>query len=187
MKRTTISALSMVALFLAGLSAEAAIRINGNQLVEGSATYQRDAGRLRISGPDSAVAIGPQKLVFNLGQAIISRGELPDSATNGDVAFTIGVGLGYDIANVAFDVFGACAVALSGDVNLTGAITSADIIYLVGFVFKGGAAPLPCEASGDVNCSGAVTSADIIYLVGHVFKGGPVPCDACTSSLAAGC
>jgi hypothetical protein len=50
----------------------------------------------------------------------------------------------------------------------------------VNFVFKGQAAPLPCEASGDVNCSGSVTSADIIFMVNHVFKGQAPPCDVCT-------
>ena len=75
-----------------------------------------------------------------------------------------------------------CLITLPGDVNVTGSVTSADIIYLVGFVFKGGVAPLPCEANGDVNCSGSVTSADIIYLVGFVFKGGTPPCDICTES-----
>jgi len=75
-----------------------------------------------------------------------------------------------------------CLITLPGDVNVTGSVTSADIIYLVGFVFKGGVAPLPCEANGDVNCSGSVTSADIIYLVGFVFKGGDPPCDICTES-----
>jgi len=80
-----------------------------------------------------------------------------------------------------------CPIELTGDVNVTSSITSADIIYLVGYVFKGAAAPLPCAASGDVNCSGSVTSADIIYLVGYVFKGGDPPCDACTSSLAGEC
>lgn len=72
-----------------------------------------------------------------------------------------------------------CLITLTGDINLSGTLTSADVIGLVNFVFKGGALPLPCEGSGDVNCSGAVTSADIIYMVNHVFKGGPAPCDAC--------
>jgi hypothetical protein len=73
-----------------------------------------------------------------------------------------------------------CPVAMTGDVNLTGEITSGDIIYMVNFVFKGGMEPLPCEASGDVNCDGAITAADIISLVNYVFKGGSVPCDVCT-------
>ena len=71
--------------------------------------------------------------------------------------------------------------------NLSGTITSADIIGLVNFVFKGGDPPLPCVAAGDVNCGGTVTSADIIALVNYVFKGGLAPCDACTSPLAAAC
>lgn len=72
-----------------------------------------------------------------------------------------------------------CPIVLTGDVNQSTTLTSADIIYLVGYVFKGAVDPLPCPASGDVNCSGAVTSADIIYLVAHVFKGGLAPCDVC--------
>jgi hypothetical protein len=80
-----------------------------------------------------------------------------------------------------------CSIVMTGDVNTNGSITSADIIGMVNFVFKGGAHPQPCDAAGDVNCSGSVTSADIIGLVNFVFKGGAPPCDACTSSLASSC
>jgi hypothetical protein len=73
-----------------------------------------------------------------------------------------------------------CLVGQTGDVTDDGSLTSADIIYMVNFVFKAGPAPLPCEAAGDVECSGTLTSADIIYLVNHIFKAGPVPCDVCT-------
>ena len=66
-----------------------------------------------------------------------------------------------------------------GDVNVSGAITSADIIYMVNHVFKGGPAPLPVPEAGDVNCSGTLTSADIIFLVNHVFKGDVGPCASC--------
>jgi hypothetical protein len=73
-----------------------------------------------------------------------------------------------------------CPIVLTGDVNNNGSISSADIIYLVNTVFKGGPAPVPCEAAGDVNCSGSLTSADIIFLVNFVFKSGAAPCDACS-------
>lgn len=63
-----------------------------------------------------------------------------------------------------------------GDANASGAISSADVIYLVNYVFKAGAEPLPVVAAGDVNCTGGITSSDIIYLVNFVFKGGPAPC-----------
>jgi hypothetical protein len=74
----------------------------------------------------------------------------------------------------------ACLVVLTGDVNVSGAITSADIILMVNHVFKGGPPPSPCSAAGDVNCSGSLTSSDIIGMVNFVFKGGAAPCDVCT-------
>lgn len=69
---------------------------------------------------------------------------------------------------------------LTGDTNTDGVLTAADIIYLVGYVFKGGPAPMPAAESGDVDCSHAVTSADIIRLVGYVFKNADPPCDRCS-------
>ncbi len=64
--------------------------------------------------------------------------------------------------------------------------TSADLIEIVNFVFKGGPTPYPIPAAGDVNCSGEVTSSDLIALVNYVFKGGAAPCDVeteCTINL----
>jgi hypothetical protein len=74
-----------------------------------------------------------------------------------------------------------CRVAMTGDVNINGARSTSDIIYLVNFIFKAGPAPLPCPATADVNCSGTIVSSDIIYLVNSVLKGGPPPCDICDS------
>jgi hypothetical protein len=69
---------------------------------------------------------------------------------------------------------------LAGDQNQDGVTTSADVIYLVNFVFKGGSTPQPCEAMGDMNCDGSITSSDVIYDVNFVFKGGPPPCNVGT-------
>jgi hypothetical protein len=68
---------------------------------------------------------------------------------------------------------------LTGDVNVDGSLTAADIIYLVNYAFKSGVAPQPIAAAGDVNCDGSVVAADIIYMVNHVFKSGQPPCDVC--------
>jgi hypothetical protein len=66
---------------------------------------------------------------------------------------------------------------LVGDANVSASINSADIIFLVNFIFKGGTAPGCSDArSGDVECSGSITSSDVIYLVNFVFKSGPAPC-----------
>lgn len=64
---------------------------------------------------------------------------------------------------------------MTGDVNADATITSADIVYLANYVFKGGPQPLVDYRAGDADCSGAVTSADLISLVNHVFKGGAAP------------
>ena len=75
-----------------------------------------------------------------------------------------------------------CFIDVDGDVNTSGSVTSADIIYLSGYVFRGQASPEPCAANGDVDCQGTVNSADIIYLVNFVFKGRTPPCDICAGS-----
>jgi len=72
-------------------------------------------------------------------------------------------------------------IAMTGDLNASGTLTSSDVILMVNYVFKGGAAPSPCPAVADCNCNGSVTSGDIITLVNHVFKGGAPPCNVCTA------
>jgi hypothetical protein len=67
------------------------------------------------------------------------------------------------------------ATTFAGDVNASGDVTAADIIYMVQHVFKSGPdAVVPGHA--DVNCDGVVKAADIIYLVNFAFKSGPAPC-----------
>ena len=79
-----------------------------------------------------------------------------------------------------------CPITSTGDVNSDGSHTSADIIYMVNYVFKGGATPVPCAMAADVNCTGSVTSADVIYMVNYVFKGAAPPCDACSIVCSGG-
>jgi len=73
-----------------------------------------------------------------------------------------------------------CGIPNTGDVNVSGTITAADVIYLNNYVFSSGPEPLPCVASGDVNCTGSINSSDIIYLNNYVSKSGSAPCDACS-------
>ena len=84
-----------------------------------------------------------------------------------------------DLAVTRMENLRSCLIKVDGDVNTSGSVTSADIVFLVGFIFTGHIGPRPCEAAGDVNCDGVVTSADIIYLVNFVFKGDIRPCDIC--------
>jgi len=73
-----------------------------------------------------------------------------------------------------------CAVLITGDVDTSGAVTSADVIKMVNHVFKSGPAPLPQAEAGDVDCSGTLTSGDIVKLVNYAFKSGAAPCNVCT-------
>jgi hypothetical protein len=66
----------------------------------------------------------------------------------------------------------------AGDVNSDGNVSASDIVFLIGYLFKGGAAPDPlCKA--DVNLDKQVSVSDIVYLVSFLFKGGPWPMDNC--------
>jgi len=73
----------------------------------------------------------------------------------------------------------ACPIAAPGDANADAIHTSADIIYMVNYVFKSGTAPAPCPAVADVNCDASVTSADVISMVNFVFKSADSPCNVC--------
>jgi hypothetical protein len=90
------------------------------------------------------------------------------------------------VYNRSIEFGGSCACPighhLAGDANGSGTISSADIIVLVNYVFKGGSQPVPCSAIADVNCTGADDAVDIIKLVNFVFKGGAPPCDVCDFS-----
>jgi hypothetical protein len=73
----------------------------------------------------------------------------------------------------------ACPTVLTGDVNADSDIGLLDVVYLINYVLRSGAEPVPNLDMGDVNCSGDITSADIIHLVYYLYKRGPIPCQAC--------
>ena len=72
---------------------------------------------------------------------------------------------------------GCCEVR--GDIDHSGGeapIDIADLVYLVDFMFLGGAEP-PCFDEGDVDASGSapIDIADLVYLVDYMFNSGPEP------------
>jgi hypothetical protein len=183
--------LTAVALIQTPSNLQGAMRINGNQVLSSAGAYGSLTAR-RSHREGSGAQMPPSGLIFQAGQAVVLRGSLAGAARSPSVATRareLGLGLSFDIAHVVYGEFvgGTCPIVQTGDVNLSGAITSADVITVVNFVFKGGASPMPCQAAADVDCSGAVTSSDIIRLVNFVFKGGIAPCDGCTSPLVTQC
>jgi hypothetical protein len=164
---------SAAALLLGALTVQATTRINGNQLLEGSATVGRNIQRANPSGGAAGTA---PILIYSVGQGVMASGTAPDSST-GVTSVAIGMGLAYDIVAVVYNVF--CPITLTGDTDGDGSVNANDIITFVNYIYKGGPAPEPCPAVGDVNCSGDITTADCMILVNFIFQGGQAPCDVC--------
>ena len=66
------------------------------------------------------------------------------------------------------------SIYILGDANNDKKLNVSDVIYLINYLFKGGAEPVPVEA-GDANCDGHNNVSDVIYLINYLFKGGPEP------------
>ncbi len=63
---------------------------------------------------------------------------------------------------------------ICGDVNETGTIDILDITFLINYLYKEGAAPVPYDAA-DVNSDMAVNLLDVTYLINHLYGSGPEP------------
>jgi hypothetical protein len=61
-----------------------------------------------------------------------------------------------------------------GDCNADGIVDIGDVVYLIGYLYRGGAPP-PATAVGDANCDGIVDIGDVVRLIGYLFKGEPPP------------
>jgi hypothetical protein len=65
--------------------------------------------------------------------------------------------------------------AARGDANNDGAITLADAVYVVQYLFAKGPAPLPDLDSGDADCSGQIDPRDAVHIINYVVRGGKRP------------
>jgi aminopeptidase N len=65
-----------------------------------------------------------------------------------------------------------------GDADGSHGIDISDVVYLVAYIFSGGAPPDPLIA-GDSNCSSDVDISDVVYLISYIFSGGLAPCAEC--------
>jgi hypothetical protein len=66
------------------------------------------------------------------------------------------------------------AAFILGDANYDGNVNVGDVVFLVNYIFRDGAAPMP-YISGDANSDGLVNVGDAVYLVNYIFRGGPPP------------
>ncbi len=65
-----------------------------------------------------------------------------------------------------------------GDPNFSGIINVQDITYLINFLYKGGAVPLPVLLAGDMTCDGSVNIMDVTAVIRYLYQGGAnSPCN----------
>ena len=77
----------------------------------------------------------------------------------------------------------AASAAVCGDANSDAIVNVGDVVYIIGYVFKGGPPPeFLCD--GDVNGDGALNVGDAVYLVQWIFNGGQPPVCAPGGGLA---
>ena len=126
----------------------------------------KDVWQLReISGQSGFLGQDEMRAHFGLGDAINI-----DSIQVVWPRGTISV-----LTNVAANQFLTISEYLCGDANGDRAVNIGDAVFVINYIFKGGAAPAPVEA-GDANCDHARNVGDAVYVVNYIFKGGPAPC-----------
>jgi C1A family cysteine protease len=65
-----------------------------------------------------------------------------------------------------------------GDPNGDQMVDAADIVFLLGYLYRNGPAPDPL-AAGDANGDCGVTAGDVVYLLNYLFRDGPPPEAGC--------
>ena len=81
-------------------------------------------------------------------------------------------------ADAAHNRYAAAIGYVCGDADGIAPVDIADVVYLIAYIFSGGAAPTPLLA-GDADCSLDINVADAVYLINYIFSLGAVPCAAC--------
>lgn len=135
---------------------------------------------------DVAQAAMSSKSGEQIGWQVISSGGGPGTSSNfglngtaGQTAAGAGTSTNFGLSH-GFWVMtssGCCIIRADIDHNGSGP-DIADLVYLVNYMFNGGAEP-PCMEEADVDGSGTGPDiADLVYLVNYMFNGGPppVPC-----------
>jgi hypothetical protein len=111
----------------------------------------------RYNGPENSDDYAGAITVDNSGNVYVTGG-------------SSGNGANMDYATIKYVQF------LCGDVNKDGVVNSADVSYLINYLFINGPAPVPILHVGDVNVDEVVNSADVAYLINYLFISGPAPC-----------
>jgi hypothetical protein len=72
---------------------------------------------------------------------------------------------------------GSCC-NVAGDANDDGLVNVGDAVFLITYIFRGGAEPV-CMKEGDANNDCQVNVGDAVYIINYVFKSGQEPICGC--------
>ncbi len=177
------------------------IRLNCSDVESGDLRAVVERGGVPVTEPVADFGLFEGTPVYALRVPMETNigapGDVPNAAQPGDalVALVLDgtpVWTGEEVlawgslTELSLDV-GSCGVTfLRGDANGTGTVSFADGIFILRWVFRGGATPL-CLDAADANDNGAVNFADGIYLLRWVFRGGPMPPPPFGASIESGC
>jgi hypothetical protein len=107
----------------------------------------------------------------------ITDGALPNGLTLDEQTGVI-TGTPTDSGSFSFTANVDHTPLIPGDIDISGEVNIADLIYIVDYSFTGGPAPLlPNLADVDGSCS--IDIADIVHLVDYMFVEGPPPVMGC--------
>ncbi len=95
------------------------------------------------------------------------------SSTVGQTAAGAGTSTNYKL-NQGFQQNFGTSTCFCGDADGNGIITISDAVFLISYIFGGGAAPNPI-CLGDADGTGIITISDAVYLITYIFGGGPAP------------
>ncbi len=127
-------------------------------------------------GENQAPASGEQlkwQVVSGGGSTNGSSTNYQLSSTVGQTAAGAGSSTNYKL-NQGFQQNFGSAACFCGDADGNGIITISDAVFLISYIFGGGAAPNPiCQ--GDADGTGIITISDAVYLITYIFGGGPAP------------
>jgi subtilisin family serine protease len=77
-----------------------------------------------------------------------------------------------------YSVLGKFGCTSCGDANSDEEIDISDAVFIISYVFSGGAAPADCNyanGQGDANGDLSVDISDAYYLIAYIYSGGPAP------------
>lgn len=129
-----------------------------------------------LHGPANPLASdwGVTAVMIVSDSTVVSCNFADDTVTEIDSAGVAHARYGVGDGPLAVAKYPAC-FAIKGDANVSGAITISDAVFLVSYIFGGGAAPA-VKGCGDMNCSGGVSISDAVAVVQYIFAGGPGSC-----------